>query len=279
MKIAQEILKKSNFQETINELCSQVPIQNNTKVADNCKINNLRQHFCCAELTGKPEEIYNSASVDFFSRYGLSNIIKNYYLLSELNQLGLLNTAKKILDLGSGPGTFPLAYLMWHVDHPKLCKKNHKIVMVDGAREFFTLFERLWGTIEAKEKKHFDVVTIPFASDGKFPDESKQSDLIIFSNSLLEMLRDARVQWKTLIKNLIESLSVIVIIDYPYDKTSRLLQKFTAELSPYYKALSFYEWPQWNDFFRSVDLKKIDNSLDMASGITPKENANVRFLI
>lgn len=280
MNIAQEILKDSHFNKIINELYKQVLIQRKQDhtIIDDAKINSLRHHFCCAYIDQHPEKIYDSASFDFFFRYGMSNLIKNYYLLSELNQLGLLHSTETILDIGSGPGIFSLAYLLWHINHSSLCNKPHKIVMVDGAKEFLTLFKNLWENIEAKEKRHFNIVTVHSPSDGTFPNELTQPDLIVFSNSLSEMLRDSRVQMNKLIKNLIEAKAIIIIIDYLYDNTIELLQKFTSTLRPYYQNLSFYEWPYWNDYFQSVNLNKIEHVIGIDSELKPKIVSNVKFL-
>lgn len=280
MNIAQEILKEPHFSKIINELYKQILFQKKQDniIINDDKINSLRHHFCCAYIEQNPEKIYNSASFDFFFRYGLSNLIKNYYLLSELNQLGLLHSTENILDMGSGPGIFSLAYLIWHIDHSGLSNKLNKIIMVDGAKEFLSLFENLWKNMEAKEKRHFNIVTVPSPSDGTFPNEIAQPDLIIFSNSLSEMLRDSRVQVNKLIRNLIEAKAVIIIIDYPYDNTVKLLEKFTSILRPYYQNLSFYEWPYWNDFFQSVNLNKIDHAIEIDSKLKTRIVSNVKFL-
>ncbi len=278
MNIAQEIVRDSHISVVMDILYSRVLSEKQYGAIEHSKIDSLRDHFCCASIKQSPEKIYGSASNDFFLRYGLTNLLKNYYLLSELYQLGLLPSVKNILDLGCGPGIFSLAHLLWNMDHPELCNKPHRIVMADGAKEFLTLFETLWKSLEVKEKDSFTITTVSTLSDGTFPTELSRPDMIVFSNSLSEMLRDPRVEINQLIKSLIEAQAVIFIIDYHYDNTTALLQRFTANLHAYYRNISFYKWPYWNDFFQFVDLDKVEYPFDIGWNQRTKIISNVKFL-
>jgi len=218
-------------------------------------INRLKNFFRSYTQEIKPEHIYKSAYLTFLQKYGLANIIKNYYMISELYQLGLLNSKRKILDLGSGPGTFALSYLLWVNEHPDLQNNSIDITMIDISKEFLNIFKSIWKILDSPNRRKINVRCFNELLKGQFLNLGDNPDIIVFSNSLTEMLRDHRVNKKLLIDNLIKSKATILIIDYDYYNTSNFIKDFTKKLKNYYKTVNSFECSRWDDFFHEVNLK------------------------
>lgn len=281
MNIAKEIIKDSHIIEIMKKLCLQILSKKKNNEIENLKISNLRDYFCHGIQGQRPESVYGRASNDFFLRYGLTNLLKNYYLLSELYHLGLLNSVKNVLDLGCGPGTFSLAYLLLNMKHPELCSQVN-IVMTDRVKEFLTLFETLWNNIEADEKKFFNITSVQTRIDKILSPELNNPDMIVFSNSLLEILRDPKVL-NQLAEDLVETKATIFIIDYlddsnRYKGLAELLNLFTNQLLNHYQVYSFYKWPHWNKLFQLVNLDPVPYPFGMKLNQNSKIVSNVKFI-
>lgn len=246
---------------------------------DNANIEMLRRYFCCAAIEIEPEELYNTTHSDFFMRYGIANLIKNHYLLSELYQIGLQPAMRNVLEFGSGSGMFTLASLLWHSETREKAPGHEKIVMVDGASRTLKFFEDIWSKVNVAKKKDFDIEIVPRMSKGAFPKNMPNPDMIVFSNSLSEMLRDPRVDKEQLFDNIVQSQAVVFIIDYLYENTMEHLQEFTRGLESHYRSIHFYNWPTWNNFFQMVDLNKIEYSFETNNDVNEHRiTPNVKFI-
>lgn len=278
MNIAQEITAPPAVRGFLDTLFRQALSQRPRAMDEDDGIMLLREHFCCKTLKQKPENVYASTCNDFFLRYGLANLVKNYYLLSELYLLGLLRFTNKTVDLGCGPGIFALARLLMHITQNRSHHQAIDIALADCTQEFLSLFGTLWETVKAEEKKAFSIRPHHALFDGDRLPQGAAPDVIVFSNSLCEMLKDPRVDSERLVDRLVESQAILFIIDYQYEETSSLLKRFTEALGGHYTSLTAYEWPQWNEFFQSVDLGSISYPFDEELRAGRRFSPNVEFL-
>jgi hypothetical protein len=153
------------------------------------------------------------------------------YLLYEMAKDGLLKTRMKIIDVGSGPGTIPLALIDMYnrLDNNKA--EIHSVELFDENIEAYNFLVPQYAAVKSnvtvKEPIRTDVSKLDVE---KLPDNV---DLIVFSNVLNEM-KDLSLEEKAgLVKSMAEKLSQdgnIIIIE-PADKTnSTELRRLTIML-------------------------------------------------
>ncbi len=278
MRIATEIQNISHAEAMMEKLYSKVAFENALSDIDSSQIQRLRQYFACEKSERVSEQIYDEGSAIFFLRYGMSNLIKNYYVLSELYQLGILERTDRILDIGSGPGTFALACTLWMAEHKRRKRIPLNLTMVDGSEESLRLFEIIWRTIPKRNKKHIIIKKIHSPSFGDFPYTEGSIDLIVFSNSLSEMLRDARVDKLRLLNSIVNSRATVLVIDHFYESTKIPLSNFVGKLTSYYRRIAYYGWDRWMQYFDSVDLDDTEFKIGYSLSHDEKITSNVKFL-
>lgn len=235
----------------------------------------LKEYFRASKPDESPEKIYRELYIPFCSKYGVANLIKNYYCLAELHQLGILQSKIKILDLGCGPGIFELAYLLWIKKHAKTEEFRAEITMVDAVGEFLDIFRKIWTNLDYREKKKIDVSEQNRMIDGEIKDLCQSPDIIIFSSSLGEMLRDRRVNTRKLLHNLLGSNAIIVVIDYGYNALRPLFDDFVTGLADEFEEVGCFSGSLWGNHFKYVDLGNVSWNVAKASA---KNSANVQFL-
>lgn len=235
----------------------------------------LKEYFRASKPDENPDKIYRELYMPFCSKYGVANLIKNYYCLAELHQLGLLQSKMKILDLGCGPGIFELAYLLWIKRHAEIEEFQAEITMVDVVGEFLDIFRKIWSNLDYQEKQKIDVFEQNRMIDGEIEDLCQSTDIIIFSSSLGEMLRDRRVNTRKLLHNLLDSNAIIVVIDYGYNALRPLFDDFFTGLADEFEEVGCFSGSLWGNHFNYVDLGNVSWKVAKASA---KNSANVQFI-
>ncbi len=146
--------------------------------------------------------------------------IQFQYLLYELAKDGLLKNRMKILDVGSGPGTIPLAIIDLYNRLDGRKAKIHAIELFDENIEAYDFLVPQYANIKSNV-----TVEEPIKADlseleiEKVPDNI---DLMVFSNVLNEMKGSSLEQRADIVKNMAEKLSAdgnIIIIE-PADKVN-----------------------------------------------------------
>jgi hypothetical protein len=157
--------------------------------------------------------------------------IQFQYLLYEMAKDGLLKNRMKILDVGSGPGTIPLAIIDMYNRLDDHKAEIYSVELFDENVEAYNFLVSQYAAIKSniavKDPIRTDVSKLDVE---KLPDNI---DLMIFSNVLNE-IKDMSLEEKTdLVKSMAEKLSQdgnIIIIE-PADKTnSTELRRLTIML-------------------------------------------------
>ena len=274
MSVTFEILKTKEVKITFDKFSRQLALANNRTSIKDIELEKLRKHFKCHAFSRNPEEIYSETYLDFFFKYGLSNILKNYYAISEIKALGLFSDNNLILDIGSGPGITALALNLFCNKNDSFSNQNFKVVLQDCSSEFLQLFKILWKDISLNKKPHLEISLRNELFTGKISKESFSPSIVIMSNSLAEMLRDERFSLDVFVKSLVEIEPIIVIIDYGYEKFQNIFDQFISKIESHYDEISLYTWPSWNKSFKSIDL----NPLTYSCGMNMNFSSNVSFI-
>lgn len=269
------ISESTDLREAFNKLGRQLVAHQNISNVDNNEIEKLKDHFTCYTFKRNPEEIYSETYLDFFLKYGLSNILKNYYVISEMKALGLLSSNSSILDLGSGPGTFELALLSFFNKNKSFSNLNFEITLQDCSNEFLQLFTFLWKDIPQCKKSYLNIKLKNELFTGKISKEQLSPSIILMSNSLAEMLRDKRFSTEQFIASLRKIKPILVIIDYGYDNFNDIFSRLTSKIEDFYEEISLYTWPTWNSKFKEIDL---GYSLNHSCGMKTELLSNFRFI-
>lgn len=269
------ISESAELREGFNKLGHQLVMSQNITEVDNNEVEKLRDHFTCHTFKRNPEDIYSETYLDFFLKYGLSNLLKNYYIISEMKALGLFSSNNSILDLGSGPGTFELALLSFFNKNKSFSNLNFDITLQDCSNEFLQLFTFLWKDIPQCKKSGLNIKLKNELFTGIIKKDLKSPSIIIMSNSLAEMLRDKRFSTEHFIASLKEIKPILVIIDYGYDNFNDIFSKLTSKIEDFYDEISLYTWPKWNSKFKEIDL---GYSLNYSCGMKTELSSNFRFI-
>lgn len=279
MSLAKNISNKQMFLSVANAIRTVTePKLNISSYKDTDKmVKNLKEYF--QTITAPlPQDFYKYTYIGFCLKYLLTNVMKNYNLVCMLQRLDLLSNCKNIVDLGSGPGTFALSYLIWLQEEGKDVKSNVKIYLIDAVQEFLDIFQEFWDQINSYKKKLIKVEKITSFIDGYLPQGCCSPDLIILSNSLSEILRNPIVKYKKFVQGIKKEQPIIAIIDYHYDSHSALLKTFAREIATRYKNVSFGTWPIVLDYYELVDLGNVHSKLDKKFSDMLNINRNVKFL-
>lgn len=274
MSLIQNISKSQEIVDTFKSISRQVTRVNRRYEIDDSEILKLREHFTCKVFNRYPEVIYSETYLDFFYKYGYSNIMKNYYVLSELAALGFLSRNHRILDIGSGPGVFALALCLFKNENAKHLDYNYSVVLQDCSSEFLNLFRIIWKNLPIKNKCGIATSTLNELFVGQIPIEKGTPSILVLSNSLSEMLRDKRFNLSDFVNSLVETKPIIVIIDYGYDTLRNVFNRFISMIKPHFSETSLYAWPKWNKDFHEIDLQPLDYSLRANQHLS----SNVRFI-
>jgi limonene-1,2-epoxide hydrolase len=247
------------------------PIQND-------HLRHLRQYFRYG--LADPMSVYRDCFRTYAERYTLPGIEKNRVLLQELCALGILPKAKHILDLGCGPGSFTLAYLLQRMEHPRLTCQTTTITMVDAVSEFLTLFQETWNAIPANHTSGIQVnLRNIFITEG-FLRYVPQPDLIILSNSVTEILRNSHVDARQFLADCVDSRAVIAIVDYDYSTSAPFLTEFADALAAHCTNLNTpsSSWDRRYRAYDAVNLGKLRDIRKEVRTLSQLRNANVSFL-
>ena len=239
-------------------------------------LTNLKEYFYNGG--SDPRSFYQSTFLPFTVRYTFPNLVKNYFVIEELNKLNLLHRCKRILDLGCGPGNFALAYAIWAKGKPNFLKEGVTITMVDAVEEFLMFFGDLWRHIGGENQTNLKTKTIKKFIKGRFLDLSDNPDLIIFSNSLVEILRNPSVQTDKLIEDILLSGAIIAVIDYGYKSCSSYLKSFANQLKGNVTCLQVSNWPIKYNFYEAIDLGQINKLLVFDRKKHTVQKTKVKFL-
>jgi SAM-dependent methyltransferase len=179
----------------------------------------LREYF---EGVGslEPRKCYPATHLAFVHRYLAKNIAKDLDLLTHLHALGLLERCHRVVDVGSGPGTFALALLLWlHLSGQQSATTPPvEIVMVDAVREFLDVAQAIWNGLGASATAPVRVKFVrQFVSDDIEPLDER-ADLVVFSNSLTEILRHPEADEQRLLRRLRASDCAVAVLDHEYDR-------------------------------------------------------------
>jgi 2-polyprenyl-3-methyl-5-hydroxy-6-metoxy-1,4-benzoquinol methylase len=146
--------------------------------------------------------------------------IQFQYLLHDLAKEGLLKNRMKILDVGTGPGTIPLAIIDFYNRLDDRKANIHTIELFDENIEAYNFLVPQYADIKSnvtiEETIRADVSKLDIE---KLPDNI---DLMVFSNVLNEMKDLSMEQKADIVKNMAEKLSPdgnIIIIE-PADKVN-----------------------------------------------------------
>ena len=157
--------------------------------------------------------------------------IQFQYLLYGMAKDGLLNTRMKILDVGSGPGTVPLAVIDIYNRLDTHRAEIHSIELFDENIEAYNFLVPQYAAIKSNVSVEETIRTnVSELNIEKLPGNI---DLMVFSNVLNEMKNMSLEEKAELVKSMAEKLSQdgnIIIIE-PADKTnSTELRRLTIML-------------------------------------------------
>jgi len=234
----------------------------------------LKEHFCASDPR-RPESCYTRTYRAFTWRYLLPNVLKNYKLLCELDDLGLLRSCRHLLDLGSGPGTFALSLLCWLQDslnaggqgnrRPDRAQEAQFIIhMVDAVEPFLDIFRRVWEHLDLPAKSRLRILPSNARLVGSVGEFCDAPQLIVLSNCLVEMMRDAGVVQDSFTRSLRDSQAIIAVIDYPYGSCRPYVRSFIEQVRPAYRWLETSGLESWVDGFELIDLAPTGTDESMA---------------
>ena len=253
MSLADQILGKSGFCRIADALRNSIEslVTDDFSATEPCS--SVFNEYFRSPDSPQPNEFYAPTYLTFSHRYMLINVAKNYHLLDTLSELGLLASCRTILDLGSGPGSFALSLLTWLDEQDGNAMPSVEIQMVDAVEEFVQLFERVWQLVDLDKKRDITVRATASFVDGSFLQFADKPDMILFSNSLTEILRNSRVRQDQFMTSLIESEAVIAIVDYEYAELSHLLEEFASCLETRFPG----EWWSHSQSYEPVHLGRL----------------------
>ncbi len=200
---------------------------------------NLREYFCGIGNLD-PSTCYGAMYKVFTHKYLLKNVLKNLHLLNHLHALGILEKCPRILDIGSGPGTFALSLLLWLQNHSEK-ELNFEVVMVDAVEQFFDIAQELWKNTNLPNKKKIKLVFRKFHVRGDLALSFQKEDMIVLSNSLGEIMRSPNVNKEKVQSDLASSNCPIVVIDYPHKSLYSVFEQFAHAMRPRYSPMIFEE--------------------------------------
>ena len=279
MSKARDIALSKTFVSTagiIRKILSADSRKVNKKQFEN-SVRNLKKYFR-ASITPNPQDFYNRFYLEFCHKYLLENLISNYSLVCYLHGLGLLKNSRKIIDVGTGPGTFALAYLLWLHEEEINVDTKIRIYLIDAVQEFLNIFKKIWDHIDLNKKKLIEIKQISWFIDGRMPSDINTPDLVIFSNSLSEILRNPNVNKDEFIKNIEKWSPNIAILDYNYPPYCRLIETFTEKIKACYENISLNNYLDIQGFIEFVNLGRISEKSKTEFGDFLKPNGNIQFI-
>lgn len=185
----------------------------------------LREYFRTADAVS-PDTCYKSAYGEFTRRYLVPNMVKNYELIRDLQQLGLIDNIHNVVDLGAGPGSFALALLWWmHQQNAQHGEALH-VVQTDVVEEFHSCFSALWSSVNSDKKQNLRVSNETACVDREYLDKLGVADLVVFSNSLVEILRGGRVGTAELLQAVARTGAILCVVDYEYETAHPIFANF-----------------------------------------------------
>lgn len=208
--------------------------------------NNLNNYLSTSELARyfqvggpMPESVYHAGCYPFARKYMLPNYLKAQYLLAELEEIGFLKECRTVLDIGSGPGTFAIALMAHLRKHKPHLGKTMELTMLDCAKKPLELFDFIQPYLSDKfyspmlrVRKHNCFI------GGRFLSPCDSPQLIVLSNSIIEILRNPKVDSDKFIADLIESDAVLAIIDFAYPNACEHLNSFSRRLECTHRAIN-----------------------------------------
>lgn len=234
-------------------------------------VERCRDHFRRSS-SDSSHSFYEVDSKIFTRRYLRRNVFKNYYLILELQELGLLRYRCRIVDLGCGSGAFLFA-LAARLDEDHLEPENSfSVQMVDASPQALGLFETLWASIKKETKQQIKYNPVCSTIDGDIRHLCREVDLIVLSNSLIEILRDNKCRRTAFLNTLLDSGAAIALIDYEYLEHRHLLEEFARVLRGKYNILTHNNDPATNSVFQMIHLPISENgpprySFDASNGL------------
>ena len=224
-----------NLQEVVRGLNSTLTFREEPKK----EVVNLRKYFCGIGNLD-PSACYGAMCEAFTHKYLVENILKNLHLLNRLHVLGILEKCHRILDIGSGPGTFALSLLLW-LQNPWGKELNFEVVMVDAVEQFLNVTQKLWKNINLPEKEKIKLVFRKFHVKGDLALSSQKQDMIVLSNSLAEIMRNLDVNKDKVKSDLAHSNCPVVVIDHAYSSLSSVFEEFAQAMRLRHSPIVFEE--------------------------------------
>lgn len=200
---------------------------------------NLRKYFCGIGNLD-PSTCYSAMYQVFTHKYLIKNILKNLHLLNHLHVLGILEKCHRILDIGSGPGTFALSLLLW-LQNPLGKELNFEVVMVDAVEQFLNVTQELWKNINLPKKEKIKLVFRKFHVKDDLALSSRKQDMIVLSNSLAEIMRSPDVNKEKVTSDLASSNCPVVVIDYAHSSLCSIFKQFARAMRLRHSPIVFEE--------------------------------------
>jgi hypothetical protein len=236
----------------------------------------LRNYFQHGKLD--PKSVYKICFSTFTLRYGFPNLIKNYLVIDTLYKLKMLRGCKNILDLGSGPGSFALAFMLWTINNPDKINDDINITMVEVIEDFLNLFDDIWMRFNNESHVGIKINKIQKFIKGEFLHFTSKPDMIVLSNALTEILRNPEVNIDSFIEDIIKSKSIILIIDYDYNTTMPYLKIFTDKIRKKYTSIQISQFKSDNEGYQPINAGKINCLFNEFRTNSIFSNANVKYL-
>lgn len=224
-----------NLEEVVRGLNSTLTCREEPKK----EVVNLRKYFCGIGNLD-PSTCYSAMYEVFTHKYLVKNILKNLHLLNHLHVLGILKKCHRILDIGSGPGTFALSLLLW-LQTPFGKELNFEVVMLDAVEEFFNVTQELWDNINLPKKEQIKLVFRKFHVKGDLALSSQKEDMIVLSNSLAEIMRSPDVNKDKVKSDLANSNCPVVVVDYAHRSLRSVFEQFAQAMRLRHSPIVFEE--------------------------------------
>ncbi len=205
-------------------------------------VHELRSYFRESDCNSNSITFYDRNYLTFVANCLVPNYLKYYYVLNEMYHLGLLNRKSKFLDIGSGPGTFSLACSSFYNTYFYRSNFNISIEMVEAQTKFIDVFGRLWNSLDIKNKSNFSFSMVNKYITGSYLPKATP-DIIILSNSLIEIIRNSCVSISDFVKFILESNAIVVLLDSFYHHLVDRVNVFIEALSEKYSVKNFYSCP------------------------------------
>lgn len=195
-------------------------------------INELRRFFRGLSDTLAPAYIYNDLAEAFAQRYAKRNCLKLFPVFDQLKARGVLERCQRVVDVGSGPGTVPLAMYLWSLQDGIDQKENlpGDFLLLDASETFLSMAEQSLNSFFLSSKTAPSITFLESYLRDSFPSEAEDADIIFFSNSLGEILRNPETDEESLIDDLVELACPTVIVDYEYPHLQENFCKFDERM-------------------------------------------------